>query len=80
LAELTATRTLLKDARSANEHVPAILAGVRPLTLSQSDYLTVGGVDEASNYVRECGTAWRQTPGAIDRLAAAISTASQTKH
>jgi tetratricopeptide (TPR) repeat protein len=79
-ASATATRTVLKDARSANEHVPAILAGTRPLTFSQSGYLTVGGADEASDYVRECGAAWRQTPGAIDWLAAAISTTSQTKH
>jgi tetratricopeptide (TPR) repeat protein len=76
----TATLTLLKDARSTNEHVPAILAGTKSPGLSQSGYLTVGGADEASDYVREYGAAWRKTPGAIDWLAATISTADQTKH
>jgi tetratricopeptide (TPR) repeat protein len=79
-ASTTATLALLKDARSTNERVAAILAGTKSPALSQSDYLTVGGADEASDYVREYGAAWRQTPGAIDWLAATISTADQTKH
>jgi tetratricopeptide (TPR) repeat protein len=79
-ASTTATLKLLKDARSANEHVPPILAGTTPLTSSRSGYVTVGGADEASNYVRECGAAWERTPGAIGWLAATISTAGQTRH
>jgi tetratricopeptide (TPR) repeat protein len=56
---------LVKDAWSANQHVPAILAGAgRPVT-SGSGYITEGGAGEATEYVRDCGQAWQQTPGAI---------------
>ena len=74
-----ATLKLLKDARSANEHVPAILAGAKPPMLSRTDYVTVGGADEAAEYVRECGGAWRKTPGAVEWLTIAIAGVSQTK-
>jgi tetratricopeptide (TPR) repeat protein len=74
-----ATLKLLKDARSANEHVPAILAAAKPPTHSRSDYVTVGGADEAAEYVRECGGAWRKTPGAVEWLTIAIAGVSQTK-
>jgi tetratricopeptide (TPR) repeat protein len=74
-----ATVKLLKDARSANEHVAAILARPKPPTLSRSDYVTVGGADEAAEYVRECGAAWRNTPGAVEWLATAIIGVNQTK-
>ncbi len=74
-----ATLKLLKDARSANEHVPPFLAGAKPPVLSRSDYVTVGGADEAADYVRECGAAWRKTPGAVEWLTTAIAGASQTK-
>ena len=36
------TVKLLKDARSANEHVPAVLADFKPPMLSRSDSVTVG--------------------------------------
>ena len=36
-----------------NEQVPAILAGKKPPELSDSGYITVGGADEATDYVRE---------------------------
>ncbi len=72
-ASAPATLKLLKDALSANEHVPAILAGARPAVLSGSGYVTVGGADEATDYIRECGAAWRRTPGAVEWLANAIS-------
>jgi tetratricopeptide (TPR) repeat protein len=75
-----ATLKLLKDARSANEHVPAILAAAKPPTHSRSDYVTVGGADEASEYVRECGAAWQKTPGAIEWLTTAIADVSETDH
>jgi hypothetical protein len=71
---------LLTDARSANEHVPAILAAAKPPTHSRSDYVTVGGADEAAEYVRECGGAWRKTPGAIEWLTTAIADVSETDH
>jgi tetratricopeptide (TPR) repeat protein len=74
-----ATLKLLKGAQSANEHVPAILAGAQPPMLSRSDYVTVGGADEAADYVRECGAGWQKTPGAIEWLTTALVGVSQTK-
>ena len=56
---------LLKDARSSNEHVPAILAGFEPPVLNESGYVTMGGPDEATYYVLEFSRAWKDTPGAI---------------
>jgi hypothetical protein len=59
---------LVKDARSANEHVPGILAGTVSPVVSDNDYITVGGADEATEYVAECGPAWHSTPGAVEWL------------
>ncbi len=59
------TARVVQDAWSANQHVPAILAGVEPPATSENGYITVGGADEATDYVRACGPAWRQTPGAV---------------
>ena len=56
---------LVKDAWSANEHVPAILAGTTAVVSSNDGYVTMGGPDEASYYVTECGAAWHRTPGAV---------------
>jgi tetratricopeptide (TPR) repeat protein len=56
---------LVKDAWSANEHVPAILAGTKPVVSSNDGYITMGGPDEATYYVTECGAAWHRTPGAV---------------
>ena len=60
-----ATLKLLKDARSSNEHVPAILAGIEQPVLNESRYVTMGGPDEATSYVIEFGDAWKNTPGSI---------------
>jgi len=76
-ASAPATLKLLKDARSANEHVPGILAGAAPGVTSRNGYVTMGGADEATDYVRECGAAWRRTAGAIEWLAAAPSPAKR---
>jgi len=70
-ASAPATLKLLKEARSANEHVPGILSGTKPSVLSNGGYITVGGADEATDYVRECGAAWRKTAGAVEWLATA---------
>lgn len=59
------TTRLVQDAWAANQHVPAILAGTRPPVTSDSGYITMGGADEATDYVRECGPAWHHTPGAV---------------
>jgi tetratricopeptide (TPR) repeat protein len=56
---------LVKNAWSANEHVPAILAGTKPAVRSHDGYITMGGPDEATYYVTECGAAWHRTPGAV---------------
>lgn len=60
-----ATLKLLKDARSSNRHVPAILAGIEPPVINDSGYVTMGGSDEATYYVIEFGKAWKDTPGAL---------------
>ena len=65
---------LAKNAFAANEHVPAILAGEKRPVPSDSGYITMGGPDEATYYVTECGSAWHRTPNAVawlTRLAAA---------
>jgi len=74
-----ATLKLMKEARSANGHVPAILARTRPPVLTQTGYITMGGPDEATDYVREFGQAWKDTPGAIAWLAEAAD-AAPSKH
>ena len=69
------TERLVQDAWSANQHVPAILAGTEPPVASDSGYITMGGADEATYYVRDCGPAWHQTPGAVawlNKLVAAL--------
>ena len=32
---------------------------------SDDGYVTMGGPDEATYYVTECGAAWHRTPGAV---------------
>ena len=56
------------DAWRANEHVPAILAGDKPPVPSTEGYVTMGGPDEATDYVTECGAAWHRTLGAVAAL------------
>ena len=65
---------LVKDAWSANEHVPAILAGAEPEVRSDDGYITMGGPDEATYYVTGCGAAWHRTPGAVPWLAKLAAT------
>ena len=54
---------------------PAILAGTRPPAPTQDGYVTMGGPDEATDYLREFGQAWKDTPGAVDWLAGNSDTA-----
>jgi tetratricopeptide (TPR) repeat protein len=65
--------TLLKNALLANKHVPGILAGTASPVISEGDYITVGGPDEATEYVAECGPAWHGTPGAVEWLTKTIA-------
>jgi len=62
------TAALVRDAREANPHVPGILSGAEPPVASRGGYVTMGGADEATWYVEECGPAWRGTPGAVEWL------------
>jgi tetratricopeptide (TPR) repeat protein len=65
---------LAREAWARNEHVPAILAGTKPPAPSKQGYITMGGPDEATEYVTECGLAWHRTPGAIAWLTKAVGT------
>jgi len=65
---------LVKDTWSENKHVPAILAGTASPVVSDNDYITVGGPDEATEYVAKCGPAWRATHGAVEWLTKIIAT------
>ena len=56
---------LVRGAWSANEHVPAILTGTKPPAIWDDGYVTMGGPDEATDYVTGCGSAWHRTPGAV---------------
>ena len=64
---------LAREAWVANEHVPAILAGTKPPMPSEQGYITMGGPDEATEYVTECGPAWHSTPGAVEWLTKAVA-------
>jgi len=64
---------LAREAWVANEHVPGILAGTRPPAPSKEGYVTMGGPDEATDYVTECGLAWHRTPGAVAWLTKAVA-------
>ena len=64
---------LAREARRANVHVPGSLAGTSLPAPSAEGYVTVGGPDEATDYVTECGTAWHRTPGAVAWLTKAVA-------
>ena len=59
------SRDLLAQAIQWNRHVPACLLGRRKLPRTPPDYITVGGEDEAIEYLRDFGAGWAQTPGAL---------------
>ncbi len=64
-----AVRAQFREARKINPHVPRLLSRPAPPVPSDAAFLTVGGEDEAAEYVAACGAAWRRTPGAIAWLA-----------
>jgi len=59
---------LAEQAWLANSHVPGVLAGTEPLVGSMNGYITLGGADEAGEYVRDNGGAWSATAGAVGWL------------
>jgi tetratricopeptide (TPR) repeat protein len=66
-------KALLAEAIEANAHVPAFLSGKKDLPKTTPEYITMGGADEAAEYARDCGDAWRQTAGAVEWLQQAAS-------
>lgn len=59
---------LAEEAWYANSYVPDVLSGKQPLVAPQSGYITMGGADEAGEYINDNGKAWQATPGAIEWL------------
>ena len=59
---------LLAEAVRSNGHVPAFLSGEKDLPKAAPALITLGGEDEAAEYARDCGEAWRRTAGALEWL------------
>lgn len=59
------SRSLLADALASNGHVRGFLLGKRKPPRTRPDYITMGGEDEAIEYVRDFGAGWARTPGAV---------------
>lgn len=72
-------RALLKDALSANAHVPRYLLGYKKPPRRTASYITLGGEDEAQEYTRVYAAAWERTEGARDWLAAQAPPMSRTR-
>ena len=58
------SRALLAAALASNAHVPDYLLGERTLPRTAPEDMTMGGEDEAAEYVRDFGAGWERTPGA----------------
>ena len=58
---------IAEEAWKTNRHVPSMLSGRTPL-VELSNYITMGGEDEATGYVSVFGAAWKRVPGAIEWL------------
>ena len=61
---------MLQDAMKRNKHVPAFLAGVRPIPRKLPDLITMGREDEACSYAGDFVDAWKRAPGALEWLKA----------
>lgn len=59
------SRRVLAMAMKSNRHVPALLLRRTKLPRRSDDYITLGGKDEAIEYVREFAAPWERTPGAV---------------
>jgi hypothetical protein len=79
---------IMARSNSANEPTICIImrpAGVvvsKPPAISDDGYVTMGGPDEATYYVTECGPAWHRTPGAVawlTKLAATLPAKKRTR-
>ena len=59
---------LAEAAWHSNRHVPGVLSGRTAPVRSVDGYITMGGEDEAAEYVAQNGALWRATPGAVEWL------------
>jgi len=66
------SRSLLGKALASNGHVPGFLLGERKPPRIRPGYITMGGEDEAIEYVRDFGAGWARTPGATEWLRDAL--------
>ena len=58
---------IAEEAWKTNRHVPNMLSGHTPL-IELSNYITMGGEDEATSYIGAFGAAWKRVPGSIEWL------------
>jgi tetratricopeptide (TPR) repeat protein len=77
--EALETRNLVRRAIDSNEYVPGILAETNPRVVSRDGYMTVGGPEEATEYVDQFGPAWRNTPGAVAWLTGLVKAPASSK-
>lgn len=62
------SRAEFKIALKGNPHVPAYIAGKKPIQRVLPDRVIVGGEDEAMCYAADSLSAWRRVPGVIKGL------------
>jgi tetratricopeptide (TPR) repeat protein len=67
-------RSLLKDAKKTNKHVPDYLLGKKPLPMRPPDYYSPGEPSEAIEYAGSFLVPWKNTAGALDWLQEATGT------
>jgi tetratricopeptide (TPR) repeat protein len=65
-------RSLLEKGGIMNSHVPPYLLGRKKLPRKPASYITMGGEDEAQEYVRRYSAAWENTKGALEWLMARL--------
>ncbi len=66
----------LRTALKQNRFVPQYLLGMKKLPRHLPEYIGFGDEDEAVAYVAEAGAGWWKTPGAMEWLAATLSSKS----
>jgi tetratricopeptide (TPR) repeat protein len=67
------TRMLVQNAHESNKHVAGIFAGKDVAVFSRNPFVAVGSSEEATDHLREFGTAWRKTPGAVAWLISTVA-------
>jgi len=64
---------MLLAATKVNPHVPAYIAGIKPMPRQMPEYITPGEEDEAVGYAGQFLPAWKETPGAVTWLRKALN-------